>query len=82
MQFSGTNGASGRDSGRPSKTKQPYIPPTATVLTPDQAEEEVKAKATPLSQEFASCSKQKLESARNMAEIQLHEAGASSAVQT
>ena len=41
---------------RPSKKKEPYIRPKATAVTPDQAEEEVKAKAAPLSQEFESCS--------------------------
>jgi len=56
MQFKNTNRASGRDSGRPSKKKQLYIPPKATMVTPDQAEEELKAKAVPLSQEFESCS--------------------------
>jgi len=55
MQFTGTNSASIPDGGRPSKEKQPYIQPKATVVTPDQAEEQVKAKATPLSQEFESC---------------------------
>lgn len=56
MQFNGTNSANAPDGGRPSKKKQPYIPPKATVVTPDQAEEEVKAKAAPQSQEFRSCS--------------------------
>jgi hypothetical protein len=56
MQFSGTNRASDRDSDRPSKKKQPYIPPKATMVSPDQAEEALKAKAAPLSQEFESCS--------------------------
>jgi hypothetical protein len=56
MHFSSANDASGRDEGRPSKKKQPYIPPKATVVTPDQAEEYVKAKAAPLSQEFEACS--------------------------
>jgi hypothetical protein len=55
MQFSGTNRASGRDSDRPSKKKQPYIPPKAIMVTPDQAEEELKAKADPMTQEYQSC---------------------------
>lgn len=50
MQFSAVNGV------RPSKKKQPYISPKITALTPDQAEEWLKAKAAPVSQEFASCS--------------------------
>jgi len=50
MQFSAADGVC------PSKKKQPYIRPKATAVTPDQAEEEVKAKAAPLSQEFESCS--------------------------
>jgi hypothetical protein len=56
MHFSSANDATGRDDGRPSKKKQPYIPPKATALTPDQAEEELKANAAPLSQEFEACS--------------------------
>lgn len=51
MHFSSANDASGRDQG-PLKKKQPYTPPKATVLTPDQAEEQLKAKAAALSQEF------------------------------
>ena len=66
MQFSGTNRASGRDSV-PSKKKQPYIPPRATMVTPDQAEEELKAKAAPLSQEFESCSELIAEARRRQA---------------
>ena len=57
MQFLVTNSANTPDSGRPSnKKKQPYTPPKATVVTPDQAEEAVKAKAASRSQEFQSCS--------------------------
>jgi hypothetical protein len=56
MEFSGTNSANIPDSGRPSKKKKPYIRPQATVVTPDQAQEQVKAKAAPRSQEFESCS--------------------------
>ena len=56
MHFSSANDASGRDGGRSSKKKQPYIPPKATILTPDQAEEKLKAKAAPQSQEFEACS--------------------------
>lgn len=56
MQFNGTNSANAQDGGRPSKKKQPYFPPKATLVTPDQAEEEVKAMAAPGSQEFQSCS--------------------------
>ena len=55
MEFSGTNSASIPDSGGPSKRKQPYIPPKASIVTPDQAEEEVKAKGARQSQEFESC---------------------------
>ena len=56
MHFSSANETSGRDDGRPSKKKQPYIRPQATVVTPDQAQEQVKAKAAPQSEEFESCS--------------------------
>ena len=56
MHFSSANDAKGRDDVRPSKKKQPYIPPKATMVTPDQAEQELKAKAAPLSQEFEACS--------------------------
>ena len=56
MHFSSANDGCGRDDGRSSTKKQPYIPPKATVVTPDQAEEELKAKAAPLSQEFEACS--------------------------
>ena len=56
VHFSSANDASGRDDGRLSKKKQPYIPPKATVVTPDQAEENLKVKAAPLSQEFEACS--------------------------
>jgi hypothetical protein len=56
MEFSGTNSANTPDRGRPSKKKQPYIRPQATVVTPDQAQEQVKAKAPPGSPEFLSCS--------------------------
>jgi hypothetical protein len=56
MHSSSANDAGGRHDGRPSKKKQPYIPPKATMVTPDQAEEELKAKAAPLSQEFEACS--------------------------
>ena len=56
MHFSSANETSGRDDGRPSKKKQPYIPPKATIVTPDQAEEKLKAKAAPLTQEFEACS--------------------------
>ena len=56
MHFSSANDASGRDDGRPSQKKQPYIPPKATVVTPDQAEEHLKTKATLLCQELEACS--------------------------
>ena len=56
MEFSGTNRANIPGSSHPSKKKQPYIRPQATVVTPDQAQEQVKAKAAPQSQEFESCS--------------------------
>jgi hypothetical protein len=56
MHFRSANDASGRDDGRLSKKKQPYNPPKATVVTPDQAEKDLKAKAAPLSQEFEACS--------------------------
>ena len=56
MHFSSANDPNGRDDGRPSKKKQQYIPPKATVVTPDQAEEALKAKAAPPSQEFEACS--------------------------
>jgi hypothetical protein len=52
MQLSAVNGANG---GRPSKKKQPYIRPKATIVTPDQAEAVVRAKAAPGSQEFETC---------------------------
>ena len=68
MHFTSANDASGRDDGRPSKKKQPYIPPKATVVTPDQAEQELKAKAAPLSQEFEACS-QLIAEARKRQEI-------------
>jgi hypothetical protein len=55
MEFSGTNSANIPDSSHPSK-KKPYIRPQATVVTPDQAQEQVKAKTAPESQEFKSCS--------------------------
>lgn len=55
MEFSGTNSAN-IPSDHPSKKKQPYIRPQATVVTPDQAQEQVNAKAAPRSQEFESCS--------------------------
>jgi hypothetical protein len=56
MEFSGTNNANIPDSSHPSKKKQPYIRPQATVVTPDQAQEQVNAKAGPQSHEFESCS--------------------------
>ena len=56
MEFSGTNRANIPGSSHPAKKKQPYIRPQATVVTPDQAQEQVKAKAAPQSQEFESCS--------------------------
>jgi len=55
MHSSRKNDASGRN-GSPSKKKQPYIPPKATMVTPDQAEVVLKAKAAPPSQEFEACS--------------------------
>jgi len=55
MEFSGTNSANILDSG-PSKKKQHYIRPQVTVVTPDQAQEKVKAKAAPRSPEFESYS--------------------------
>jgi hypothetical protein len=51
MQFSSA-GANGRNGGRPSKEKQPYIRPRATFVTPDQAEAWARAKAAPDRQEF------------------------------
>jgi hypothetical protein len=56
MEFSGANSANIPGSSHPSKKKQPYIRPQATVLTPDQAQEQVRAKAAPQSQEFEACS--------------------------
>jgi hypothetical protein len=56
MEFSGTDSANIPGTNHPSKKKQPYIRPQATVVTPDQAEERVKAKAAPQSKEFESCS--------------------------
>ena len=58
MQFSGASAKDAKDTkdGNPFKKKQPYIRPKVTVVTPDQAEAEVRAKAAPLSQEFESCS--------------------------
>lgn len=56
MEFSGTNNANIPDSDLPSKKKQPYVRPQAIVVSPDQAQELVKAKAAPRSQEFESCS--------------------------
>jgi hypothetical protein len=56
MHLSSANDASGRDDGHPSGKKQPYIRPQAIIVTPDQAQEQVKAKAAPQSQEFESCS--------------------------
>jgi hypothetical protein len=56
MEFSGTNSANIPGSSHPSKKKQPYIRPQATVVTPDQAQEQVRAKAAPQSQEFEACS--------------------------
>ena len=57
MQFSsaGGNGANGGNGGRPCKKKRPYIRPKATVVTPNQAEAEVRAKAAPESKAFANC---------------------------
>ena len=55
MQFSGAS-ANGAKGGNPSKKKQPYIRLKVTVVTPDQAEAEVRAKAAPQSQEFENCS--------------------------
>jgi hypothetical protein len=49
------NSAKGQNGGRPSKKKQPYVRPKAAVVTPDQAETQVRAKATPASKEFANC---------------------------
>ena len=56
MEISGTNSVNIPCSSHPSKKRQPYIRPQATVVTPDQAQEHVKAKAAPQSQEFESCS--------------------------
>ena len=56
MEFSGAKSAYIPGSSHPSKKKQPYIRPQATVLTPDQAQEQVRAKAAPQSQEFEACS--------------------------
>jgi len=56
MEFSGTSSAIIPDSSHPSKKNQPYIRPQATVVIPDQAQEQVNAKAAPQSQEFESCS--------------------------
>jgi len=57
MQFSmaGADSANGRNGGRPSKKKQPHVRPKATVVTPDQAEAQLRAKAAPESKEFANC---------------------------
>jgi hypothetical protein len=56
MEFSGANSANIPSNSHPSKKKQPYIRPQATVLTPDQAQEQVRAKAAPQSHEFEACS--------------------------
>ena len=56
MEFRGANGANIPSNSHPSKKKLPYIRPQATVLTPDQAQEQVRAKAAPQSQEFEACS--------------------------
>lgn len=56
MEFSGTNNANIPDIGHASKKKKPYVRPQATVVSPVQAQELVKAKAVPRSQEFESCS--------------------------
>ncbi len=54
MHFNSANDTNSRDAAR-SKKKQPYVRPQATLVTPDQAEEEVKAKAAPQSQDFKAC---------------------------
>jgi hypothetical protein len=41
-----------QNGGRPPKKKQPYIRPTATIVTPDQAEAWARAKAAPVREEF------------------------------
>ena len=82
MHFSSANDANGRDDGRPSKRKQPYIPPKATVVTPDQAVEELKAKAAPLSQEFDACSELIAEARKRQELGRDSRGGASSTVQT
>ena len=53
--IAGANSANGRNGGRRSKKKQPYVRPKVTVVTPDQAEAEVRAKTVPDSKEFANC---------------------------
>jgi hypothetical protein len=55
MQFSGAS-ANGANGGRPSKKKEQYIRPKATLVTPDQAEAWVRAEAAPKSQEAKNCS--------------------------
>jgi hypothetical protein len=55
MEFDGPSTKRARD-GNPSKKKRPYIRPKLTLLTPDQAEVELRAKAIPTSKEFEDCS--------------------------
>jgi hypothetical protein len=55
IQYAGANSAIGRNGGRPSKKKQPYVRPKATVVTPDQAEAQLRAKTAIESKEFANC---------------------------
>jgi hypothetical protein len=57
MQFSIAlaNSANGRNGGRASKKKQPYVRPKATAVTADQAEAQVRAKTAPDRKEFAYC---------------------------
>jgi hypothetical protein len=64
------------------KRNQPYIPAKATMVTPDQAEEELKAKAVQLSQEFEACSELIAEARKRQNLAEIRELGTSSTVQT
>ena len=55
MQFSGAS-ANGANGGHPSKKKEQYIRPKAIFVTPNQAEDWVRAQVAPKSQEVKNCS--------------------------
>jgi hypothetical protein len=78
IQYAGANSAIGRNGGRPSKKKQLYVRPKATVVTPDQAEAQLRAKTAieskVRSSRTASNLSLKLESATNKAEIEFRRA--------